>query len=391
MASEEATRFHRLDELERVFFISPATQRKFALAFRFGQPFDYEQLFRMSRIAPLNVYGMLDPIAYDCLYLNNVDLDAIWGAVFAHADGVIYISDFVEEQFRRRFRCRAGLREQVTYLSLDYRDYINENGGRSPDGSYILVIGNAFAHKRVPVTVDALSNAFPRDKLVVLGLPEDHRQNVISYQSGNLSEKQMDQLLHGARFVVFPSVYEGFGIPVVKSLAYRKPVLARSIPTNCAIKEKLGEDENFILYSSTSELVERLRRGFPQWKERDAAFGDMSGGWDAIAEQIGRFLCEVSSSLSFNDVLVPRLQHMRLLEEKEQLRIRARAALSKSAATDDAAITNVGPSLAEFDQASAALRAREAQIEDIYRSWSWRITAPMRRLADIYLGFKRKT
>jgi GT2 family glycosyltransferase/glycosyltransferase involved in cell wall biosynthesis len=391
MASEEAIRFHRLDELERIFFISPTTQRKFALAFRFGQPFDYEQLFRMSRIAPLNVYGMLDPIAYDCLYLNNVDLDAIWGAVFAHADGVIYISDFVEEQFRRRFRCRAGLREQVTYLSLDYRDYINENEGRSPDGSYILVVGNAFAHKRVPATVDALSNAFPRDKLVVLGLPEDHRQNVISYQSGNLSEKQMDQLLRGARFVVFPSVYEGFGIPVVKSLAYRKPVMARSIPTNCAIKEKLGENDNFILYSSTGELVERLQRGFPQWKGRGDRFGDTSGGWDAIAEQIGRFLCEVSRSVSFSDVLVPRLQHMRLLEEKEQLRSRARAALSKSPAPDNAGIAHAGPSLAELDQAIAALRAREAQIEDIYHSWSWRITAPMRRLAEIYLGFKRKT
>ena len=198
MVSEEALRFHHLDELDRLFFVSPSTRRKFALAFRFAQPFDYEQLFRMSRVAALNVYGMLDPIAYDCMYLDNADLDTIWGAVFAHADGVVYISDFVAEQFRRRFRRRPGLRETVSYHSLDYRDYIKEGEGGSTEGSYILVVGNAFAHKRVPATVDALCKAFPREKIVALGLPEDGRQNVISYQSGHLSEKQMDRLLRGS-------------------------------------------------------------------------------------------------------------------------------------------------------------------------------------------------
>jgi GT2 family glycosyltransferase len=372
MASDEAIRFHRLDELERVFFVSPATQRKFAMAFRFGQPFDYEQLFRMSRIAPLNVYGMLDPIAYDCLYLDNVNLDTIWDAVFAHSDGIIYISDFVEEQFRRRFRRREGLQELVAYLSLDYRDYTDGEPASAVDGSYILVIGNAFAHKRVPTTVDALSQAFPREKIVVLGLPEDHRQNVISYPSGHLSEKQMDQIMRGARFVVFPSVYEGFGIPVVKSLAYGKPILARSIPTTCAIKKKLNDDENLILYSSTEELVQRLRQGFPEWKNGTGGHGDPCSGWDAITDQIGQFLVKVSRSLSLNDVLVPRLQHMRLLEEKKPRHGQAASAESG----------------ADPQGVSAALRDREAQIRDLHNSLSWRVTAPMRRLADVYLHLK---
>lgn len=394
MASEEAVRFHHLDELERVFFVTPGTQRKFALAFRFGQPFDYEQLFRMNQIAALNVYGMLDPIAFDCLYLNSADLNTIWSAVFAHSDGVIYISDFVKEQFRRRFRMRAGLHELVSYLSLDYRDYADDSTAHAPDDGYILVIGNAFAHKRVPATVDALNMAFPREKIVVLGLPEDQRQNVISYQSGHLSEKQMDQLLRGARVVVFPSVYEGFGIPVVRSLAYRKPILARSIPTNCAIKERLGEDENLILYASTRELVERLRQGFPRWKNGTGGHGDPEGGWDAITEQIGHFLCRVSQSASFREVLLPRLQHMRLLAEKQRVGpivrsepvVRAEPADGAAAGQSDQAAAPVAAS----QELSAALREREARIRDIYGSWSWRITAPMRRLVDVYLSIRRK-
>lgn len=388
MASDEAVRFHHLDELERVFIVPPSTKRKFALALRFGQPFSYEHLFQMSRMAVLNVYGMLDPIAYDCLYLNNVDLDTIWGGVFDHADGVIYISDFVQNQFRRRFRIREGLRELVAYLSLDYRDYTkSESVTGASEGSYILVIGNSFAHKRVPATVDALSSAFPQEKIVILGHANEQRQNVISYQSGHLSERQMDRLLREARFVVFPSVYEGFGLPVVKSLAYGKPIFARSIPTNQAIREKLGAYENLKLYSSTRDLVERLGRGFPKWSP-DAGCGGNSGGWEEITEQIGQFLCALTKSVSFNDVLLPRLKYMRLLEEKQLAYGRARAALEGHPVASPAASNGMGSD--EIRSLTLSLQDREAQIADIYQSWSWRLTAPIRSLGTTYLRLRKK-
>jgi hypothetical protein len=204
MISEESLRFHKLDELERVFFVRPDTTRKFAIALRFGQPFEYEQLLRLSRVAVLNYYAMLDPIAFDCLYLNKINLNAIWGAVFAHADGVLYISDFVGEQFRRRFPLRPGLRELVAYLSLDCRDYAGGGIRPAPSDGYILVIGNAFAHKNVAATVKTLAQAFPREKIVAIGLTEENRHNVLGYPSGNLTESQMHQLLLGARIVVFP-------------------------------------------------------------------------------------------------------------------------------------------------------------------------------------------
>jgi glycosyltransferase involved in cell wall biosynthesis len=374
MASEEAVRFHQLNELDRISFVSSIPVRRYAIAFRFGQPLSYEHVFRMSRMAPVNVYGMLDPIKYDCLYLNDVDLDTIWGAVFAHADGVIYISDFVKEQFARRFPMRQGLQELVTYMSLDYRDYARDEV-RAADDGYILVMGNSFAHKRVPATIDALSEAFPREKIVAFGLPEDRRPNVIAYQSGHLSEEQMDLLMRCARFVVFPSIYEGFGFPVVKSLAYRKPIFARSIPTNRAICEKLGEDKNLILYCSTNDLVSRLRRGFPAWHDGTVANGPAREGWDAVVEQIGHFLCRVSQAVSFGDVLVPRLRHMRLLEAGQQ------AKPSNSSAANTAS---------SKEELTTALQVREAQIQDIYHSWSWRVTAPMRRIADACLSLKKR-
>jgi GT2 family glycosyltransferase len=383
MTSEDTLRFHRLDEIERLSFVLPTTTRKFAAAFRYAQPFEYEQLLRMSRIAAVNIYAMLDPIAFDCRYLRTPDLETIWSAVFEHADGVIYISDFVGEQFRRRFALRPGLRELVSYLSLDYRDYVNDADAPVSEGEHILVVGNKFAHKHVPATVDELNRAFPREKIVAIGRGDDGRHNVISYTSGHLSERLMDSLLRGAKFVVFPSLYEGFGIPVVKSLAYKKPVLARSIPVVRAIKDKLGGDENLILYSSSNALIETLSNGFPVWQEHGRSPDrNCCHDWDASARQIGRFVEELVDSVSVADVILPRLAKMQMLQPK------ARGERSESSL--QAASMELERSQRTIDDLRTALADKEAWTEEIYRSLSWRITSPLRRLGGALLRMSGK-
>ena len=133
MVADEVRRFHRLDRIPGIFCLTPqATPRPFAVALRFAQPFEVEHMARLSRMAVVNVYAMLDPIALDCLYLDRQGLEILWGDVFRFADGVVYISDFVRDQFHLRLQRRPGLREMVCYLSLDLRDYVPR---RRPAGS----------------------------------------------------------------------------------------------------------------------------------------------------------------------------------------------------------------------------------------------------------------
>jgi Glycosyl transferases group 1 len=252
---------------------------------------------------------------------------------------------------------------------LDINDY--RNGFRHVDGpgQHILVIGNRFEHKRILATSSALSGAFVNEKIVVLGFQHDGGPNVVSFHSGSLSELEMHQLLAGAKFVVFPSTYEGFGFPILESLALRKPVLARSIPVIQTIREKIHGEANLLLYSSTSELIERLKKGFPEWRDNGGdERGDPSGSWDATSLRIGQFITEAIASFDLEKVLLPRIRHMHILGQFAE--------------------QSGGPtfSLRGSDELASALEDREAQIEDLHKSWSWRLTSPIRKIASVYLN-----
>jgi hypothetical protein len=166
-STPEARRFHNLDEIDGIEFVPLEYDQACAAAFRFVNRF-CRAIRSMSRSAPVNVWAMLDTIAWDCMYLRRPDLDDIWSGPLEYGDSVIYISEAVKRQFHHRFRIRSSLHEQVIHLSLDPREFQSGALGII-DGTHLLVIGNSFAHKRVAKTAEALSSAFPDQEIVCLG------------------------------------------------------------------------------------------------------------------------------------------------------------------------------------------------------------------------------
>ena len=73
-------------------------------------------------------------------------------------------------------------------------------------------------------------------------------------------------LIRGARAVVFPSLYEGFGLPIMHGLARGKPVLAIDQPVFREIKARSAVGANLHLFPTTQGLAEGLgavcRAGF---------------------------------------------------------------------------------------------------------------------------------
>ncbi len=132
---------------------------------------------------------------------------------------------------------------------------------------YILQVGTIEKRKNLEVTVRALSNISPDMSLVVVGKESKCYKRYIerlAEESGvtgrirfieGLPFKDLPGVNQAAEIVVYPSRYEGFGIPVLEALESRRPVIAA---TGSCLEEAGGPDTLYIDPDSPVEMVQAI-------------------------------------------------------------------------------------------------------------------------------------
>jgi len=90
---------------------------------------------------------------------------------------------------------------------------------------FVLVVGNHYPHKQVVAAVEAIQDVGVRIVAFgpVTGL--EHHKHVEVLPSGFLSDAGVSDLYRHAALVVFPSSFEGFGLPLVEALNAGTPVV----------------------------------------------------------------------------------------------------------------------------------------------------------------------
>lgn len=132
---------------------------------------------------------------------------------------------------------------------------------------YYLCVGNRKAHKNEARVVKAFAQS-DIDKdiyLVFTGAPEPSLETLIQEHNlssrvkfmGNVTEEELPSLYKGARGLLFPSLYEGFGLPVLEAVACGTPV----ITSNCtSLPEVAGDAAILVDPLNTQELQEAIER-----------------------------------------------------------------------------------------------------------------------------------
>lgn len=120
---------------------------------------------------------------------------------------------------------------------------------------YILLIGNGFKHKAIEKTLTELFET--NLNIIVIGnehLSEKFKDRFKFYTSGMISNETMDLLYQNSSLILYPSFYEGFGLPVIASLQLGKRVLVYDTPVNRELKKEFDKNDLIYFFETFSDL-----------------------------------------------------------------------------------------------------------------------------------------
>jgi glycosyltransferase involved in cell wall biosynthesis len=306
LASRDAHTFHKLEELFPDWEVSTRLpDRQFTVALRLSQPWQIQEMVDLHTVAAFNAYLFLDTISWDIAYQAPRHLEGTWHFMADQADALLFISAFTRDRFYRRFATGADAPSLVSYLSFDPADYSHPDVRPAPDrDGFIFIVGNDYDHKDVSRTIDLLTTAFPYQRMVALGAPATAATpRVTVLQSGRLSDLDIHRLYAGARLVVFPSFYEGFGFPILTTLTYGRTLLARRSTLLEEIAARCAPHGRIVPFERREELVEligRLLHGqeVPELPLGTALENGRPHSWQDVAQNILRFVATLVGDLS---------------------------------------------------------------------------------------------
>jgi glycosyltransferase involved in cell wall biosynthesis len=299
LARPSAMQFHRRENAWPGWTLTTTMPaRPFAAALRLSQPWHIQEMADLHRAALFNLYFVLDTISWDVVYPPPRRLDGTWSFLADHADGLLFDSAFTERRFLARFGRAADVPRSVCHYPFSPADYLDSHARDGGTSDAILVIGNDLDHKDAVRTIELLSRAFPFRPLVSLGPKLTETPYLRAYRSGSLSDRDVSRLYSEAKFVVFPSFYEGFAFPIVTALAHGKTILARRSDLLDEITARCSTGR-LIAFTRRDELVGilgRLLHGEPVQEEPiGTVVSDVSRRWCDVAADLVAFLDRVTS------------------------------------------------------------------------------------------------
>lgn len=173
----------------------------------------------------------------------------IWLTTFLAAK-VICISKSTEQDYLAHFKASPRLttvvelgKDQTYRPDIDQREVKLVLKKYEISGDYILFIGTIEPRKNISNLILAFARVVAGGSplyLVIVGKKGWHYESVFSLVkelhlegkvifTGFVEESEKPALLVGARMFVYPSYYEGFGIPVLESLACGTPTITSNL------------------------------------------------------------------------------------------------------------------------------------------------------------------
>ena len=201
----------------------------------------------------------------DCiLFRNNSDIKTnkfryAYSRISDYVDGLVFLSNDAKSDYNCLFSDCDNLNtivQKVIYIPTGVKN--KKANITLPFDEYLLVMGNTHPHKMISQIIDRFRR-LESTNFIIVGTQNDGRiaDNIYGYRSGSLREDVMDALFSKCKMLIFPSVYEGFGLPVIEALKYGKDVIAVNRQLNKELESLSPNFKGHIhYYNSYNELDE---------------------------------------------------------------------------------------------------------------------------------------
>ena len=241
--------------------------------------------------------------------LQRARLKALVPRAVRKAAHVLTISDFSKRQIVERYGVDPG-RVTVTHLaaSPDFRVIADRDearrdvSGLSVPDRFLLAVGNVQPRKNLSRLLGAYADLRRRGRielpLVLVGRRAYQGSRILDQVgalgiernvsfTGYVTDRQLVALYNLAEVFVYPSLYEGFGLPILEAMACGAPVIASNV---ASMPEVAGDAAVLIDPLREEEIggaIERLAEA-PELRGRLRALGLEHAArfsWGRMAEQ----------------------------------------------------------------------------------------------------------
>jgi len=222
----------------------------------------------------------LNPFFYWIKYLAY---KFIIGSAIRRSKKIITVSKFSQKDILENYPFLKDFKVAVTYEACDFPQFfenkkeqritiLNKYGIIKP---YILYVGNAYPHKNLERLLEAW-NLLVSEKtqkkedigqLVLVG-KRDYFYEKLSYRikrdkiknvilTGFVQDDDLSSIYQGSTAYIFPSLYEGFGLPPLEAMTMGVPVISNQ---HGCMREILGKSAYYFDGSDKESIAKAIKK-----------------------------------------------------------------------------------------------------------------------------------
>jgi glycosyltransferase involved in cell wall biosynthesis len=253
--------------------------------------------------------GLLKQIVYEQVFKRAVE----------QAAGAIFVSNATCNELNA-LPINAPVNTKVIYEGVEEQFYqkISDTGREKIEKmlnkrNYLLYVGVWMNHKNLPRLLEAYANIAIKHKNIDLVLTGNAMPGFVDAKKlaqrlridpgrikfvGHIKDQLLPALYAGAAMLVFPSLYEGFGLPAIEAAACGTPVITANVTS---LPEVMGKGAAFVNPENKADIERAIELVLTDniYRQKLIMFGRNQAKrylWENCAKQTLEFYQEVVKS-----------------------------------------------------------------------------------------------